>query len=206
QVGESMGEYALGQPVPRSEDPRLLSGGGRYVDDIHLPHTAYGHVLRSPYANAKITAIDTDAAQAAPGVLLVLTGADWVASGWGDPPVASGRKRPDGSPMFVPPMPPLVTDRVRRVGDYVAFIVAETQAQARDAAELIEVAYDPLPAVISATEAVKKGAPAVWDECPDNISFLHEGGNKAAVEEAFAKAARIVRHTFVITRVMAAPL
>ncbi|MBT5458308.1 MAG: xanthine dehydrogenase family protein molybdopterin-binding subunit, partial [Rhodospirillaceae bacterium] len=114
-----MGEYALGQAVPRSEDPRLLSGGGRYVDDVQLANTAYGYVLRSPHAHAKINSIDTGAAEAAPGVLLVFTGDDWAECGWGNPPIASGRKRPDGSPMFVPPMPPLMKDRVRRVGDYV---------------------------------------------------------------------------------------
>ncbi len=201
-----MGEYALGQPVPRSEDPRLLSGGGRYVDDVQLPNTAYGYVLRSPHAHAKINAMDTRAAKAAPGVLLVLTGEDWAASGWGNPPIASGRKRPDGSPMFSPPMPPLVTGRVRRVGDYVAFVVAETLAQAKDAAELIEIDYDILPSVTDTAEAGKPGAPAVWDECPDNICFVHEAGKKQETEAAFAKADKIIKHTFVITRVMAASM
>ena len=91
-----MGEYALGQAVPRSEDPRLLSGGGRYVDDVQLPRTARAWILRSPFAHATIKSIDTSAAEAAPGVLLVLTGKDWEASGWGDLPVASGRKRRGG--------------------------------------------------------------------------------------------------------------
>jgi len=201
-----MGEYALGQPVPRSEDPRLLSGGGRYVDDVLLPNTAYGYVLRSPHAHAAIRSIDTGAAQSAPGVLLVLTGEDWAASGWGNPPIGSGRKRPDGTPMFCPPMPPLVTGRVRRVGDYVAFVVAETRARAQDAAELIEIDYEPLPSVTGTAESAKPGAPAVWDECPDNISFVHEAGRKKETEEAFARADKIFSHTFVITRVMAASM
>jgi carbon-monoxide dehydrogenase large subunit len=201
-----MGEYALGQPVPRSEDPRLLSGGGRYVDDVQLPRMAHGWILRSPHAHAIIKSIDTSAAETAPGVQLVLTAADWDASGWGDLPVASGRKRPDGSPMFVPPMKPLQGARVRRVGDYVAMVVAETQNQAKDAAELIDVDYETLPSVTSGAEAVKAGAPPVWDECPDNICFVHEGGDKQATDAAFAQADRIVTRTLDITRVMAATM
>src|SRR5919199_88198 len=106
-----MGEFALGQPVPRFEDPRLLRGGGRYVDDMALPRMAFGHVLRSPHAHARIRAIDVSAAKAAPGVLAVLTGADWEASGFGDLPVPSGLKRRDGSPLYRPRYPALVKDR-----------------------------------------------------------------------------------------------
>ena len=141
-----MGEFAIGQGVARFEDPRLLRGGGRYVDDIVLPRMAFGYVLRSPHAHAKIRAIDTARATAAPGVLLVLTGADWKRSGWGDLPVPGGQKRRDGSPMYRSPYPALAQDHVRWVGDYVAFVVAETYAQAADAAELIEVDYEALPA------------------------------------------------------------
>lgn len=200
-----MGEYALGQAVPRSEDPRLLSGGGRYVDDVNLPGTAFGWVLRSPYANAKINSMDISAAKAAPGVLLVLTGEDWANSGLGDLPVASGRKRPDGSDMFTPPFPALVTGQVRRVGDYIAFVVAETLAQAKDAAEMIEVDYDILPAVTNAEDALAEGAPAVWEECPDNICFVHTGGDADAVAAAFEKADHIIKHKYNINRVMASP-
>ncbi|MDC0033446.1 molybdopterin-dependent oxidoreductase, partial [Alphaproteobacteria bacterium] len=201
-----MGEYALGQSIPRSEDPRLLSGGGRYVDDVQLANTTYGYVLRSPHAHAKINAIDTSAAEAGAGVLLILTGDDWIASGWNNSPTASGRKRPDGSPMFVPPMPPLTQGRVRRVGDYVAFVVANSLNQAKDAAELINVDYTPLPAVTATAEAGKLGSPAVWDECPDNICFMHEAGYKEETEKAFAKADKIIKHEFIITRVMAATM
>jgi len=201
-----MGEYALGQAVPRSEDPRLLSGGGRYVDDVQLPGMAYGWVVRSPYAAAKINSIDSSAAEKAPGVLAVLTGDDWAASGLGDLPVASGRKRPDGSDMFTPPLPALITGQVRRVGDYVAFVVAETLAQAKDAAELVDVDYDILPAVTDAEKALADGAPAVWDECPDNICFLHTGGDADAVAAAFEKADHIVSHKYRINRVMAMPM
>src|SRR5437660_8061441 len=150
----AVGEYGVGQAVPRFEDPRLIRGEGRYVGDIALPGTAVGYVLRSPHAHARIRAIDVGAAKAAPGVLAVLTGADWQASGFGDLPVPGGLKRRDGSPLYRPPFPALVRDRVRWVGDYVAFVVAETIHQAMDAAELITVDYELLPAVTSAIEAV----------------------------------------------------
>src|SRR6516164_8312109 len=133
-----MGEFAIGQSVSRFEDPRLLKGGGRYVGDIVLPGMVYGYVLRSPHAHARIRSIDVSKAKAAPGVLAVLTGADWKASGWGDLPVPGGLSRRDGS-VFRPPYPALAQDRVRFVGDYVAFVVAENRHQALDAAELIEV-------------------------------------------------------------------
>ena len=201
-----MGEFALGQAVPRFEDPRLLRGGGRYVDDMVLPRMAFGHVLRSPHAHARIRSIDTTAAKAAPGVLAVLTGADWEASGWGDLPTASGNKRRDGSPAYRPRYPALVKDRVRWVGDYVAFVVAETAHQAADAAELIAVEYEPLPAIVSTEAAIEPGAPRVWDECPDNISFVYLEGDKAAADAAFAGAAHVVRHKFVINRVTAATM
>ncbi len=201
-----MGEFAVGQPVPRFEDPRLVRGGGRYVADIVLPRMAFGYVLRSPHAHAKIRSIDTTATKAAPGVIAVLTGADWEASGFGDLPVASGRKRRDGSPMYRPRYRALVKDRVRWVGDYVAFVVAETYHQAADAAELIEVDYEPLPAIVSTAAAPAPDAPRVWDDCPDNICFVHVGGDKAAVDAAFAKADHIVKHHFVINRVTAAPM
>ena len=139
--GISVGEFAVGQGVARFEDPRLLRGGGRYVDDIVLPRMAVGYVLRSPHAHAKIKSIDVTQAKAAPGVVLVLTGADWKRSGWGDLPVPGGQKRRDGSPMYRSPYPALAQERVRWVGDYVAFVVAETVHQAADAAELIAVEY-----------------------------------------------------------------
>ena len=147
-----MGEFAIGQGVPRFEDPRLLRGGGKYVDDIVLPGMAFGHVLRSPHAHAKIKSIDASKAKAAPGVLCVLTGEDWIKSGWGDLPVPGTHKRRDGSTNYKPRYPALVKDRVRFVGDYVAFVVAETKNQAMDAAELIEVDYETLPATIATAE------------------------------------------------------
>ena len=200
-----MGEFAIGQSVSRFEDPRLLKGGGRYVGDMVLPGMAFGTVLRSPHAHARIRSIDTAKAKAAPGVLAVLTGADWQASGWGDLPVPGGLKRRDGS-AFRPPYPALVKDRVRWVGDYVAFVVAETYHQALDAAELIAVDYEPLPAIVSTAEATAPGAPLVWDGCADNIGFVQLFGDKAAAQAAIAGAARVVRHRFVINRVTAATM
>ena len=201
-----MGEFALGQAVPRFEDPRLLRGGGRYVDDMVLPRMAFGHVLRSPHAHARICSIDTIAAKATPGVLAVLTGADWEVSGWGDLPSASGNRRRDGSPAYRPHYPALAKDRVRWVGDHVAFVVAESTHQAADAAELIKVEYEPLPAVVSTSGALEPAAPRVWDDCPENISFVYLEGDKAATDAAFARAAHVVRGGFVINRVTAATM
>jgi carbon-monoxide dehydrogenase large subunit len=201
-----MGEFAIGQAVPRFEDPRLVRGGGRYVADLVLPRMAHAYVLRSPHAHAKIRSIDTAAAKAAPGVIAVLTGVDWEASGFGDLPVPSGRKRRDGTPMYRPRYRALVKDRVRWVGDYVAFVVAETYHQAADAAELIEVDYEPLPAIVSTADAPLPGAALVWDDCANNICFVHLEGDKAATDAAFARADHIVKHHFVINRVTAAPM
>ncbi|HEY6700824.1 MAG TPA: xanthine dehydrogenase family protein molybdopterin-binding subunit [Pseudolabrys sp.] len=202
-----MGEFAIGQGVSRFEDPRLIRGGGRYTDDIKLAGMTHGVVLRSPYAHAKIKSIDIKAAKAAPGVLAVLTAADVKAAGYGDLPVPGGLKRRDSSPMYKARYPILAEDRVRWVGDYVAFVVAETVAQAQDAAELIQVDYEELPAVTSTAEAPKPGAPRVWDDCPDNICFVELiSDDKAAVDAAFSRASHIVRHRFVINRVTAATM
>ena len=201
-----MGEFAIGQGVSRFEDPRLVRGGGRYTDDIKLPGLVHGVVLRSPHAHARIRSIDITAAKTAPGVLAVLTSADIKAAGYGDLPVPGGLKRRDGSPMYRPRYPILAEDRVRWVGDSVAFVVAETVAQALDAAEMISVDYEELPAVTSTAEAPKPGAPRVWDDCPDNICFVELIGDKAAVDAAFAHAAHVTRHRFVINRVTAATM
>jgi carbon-monoxide dehydrogenase large subunit len=198
-----MGEFAIGQGVSRFEDPRLVQGGGRYVDDIKLPGMAHGVVLRSPHPHAKILSIDTAAAEAAPGVLCVLTAADIKAEGWGDLPVPGGLKKRDGSPMFKPRYPILAETHVRWVGDYVAFVVAETVAQAMDAAELIVVDYEELPAVTSTAAATDPASPKVWEGCADNISFEALIGDKAAVDAAFAKAAHAVKGNFTINRVTA---
>jgi carbon-monoxide dehydrogenase large subunit len=201
-----MGEFAIGQGVSRFEDPRLIRGGGRYTDDIRLPGLAHGVVLRSPHAHAKIRSIDVAAAKSALGVLAVLTSADIKAAGYGDLPVPAGLNRRNGSPMYKPRYPILAEDRVRWVGDCVAFVVAETVAQAFDAAEMIAVDYEELPAVTSTADAPKPGAPRVWDDCPDNICFVELIGDKAATDAAFARAAHVTRHRFVINRVTAATI
>jgi carbon-monoxide dehydrogenase large subunit len=201
-----MGEFAIGQPVPRFEDPRLVKGGGRYVADMVFPGMAFGYVLRSPHAHARIRSIGTAKAKAAPGVLGVYTGADYKAAGFGDLPVPGGLKRRDGGPGYRPRYPALVEDRVRMIGDYVAFVVAENYYQAVDAAELIEVDYEPLPAAVSTGDAPNPGAPLVWDDCPNNIGFIQVEGSKEATDLAFARAAHVVKHRFVINRVTAAAM
>src|SRR6202045_772453 len=201
-----MGEFGIGQGVPRFEDPRLVRGEGRYVGDIALPGMVFGHVLRSPHAHARICAIDVSKARAAPGVVAVLTGGDWQAAGFGDLPVPGGLKRRDGSPLYRPPFPALVKDRVRWVGDYVALVVAETSHQAMDAAELIAVDYEPLPAITSAVDAIAPGAPLVFDDCPGNICFVQLEGDKAATDLAFARADHVIKHRLVINRVTAASM
>jgi carbon-monoxide dehydrogenase large subunit len=170
-----------------------------------MPGLLSGYVLRSPHAHARIRSIDTARAKAAPGVLAVLTGADWQASGWGDLPVPGGLKRRDGS-VFRPPYPALAKDRVRWVGDYVAFVVAESYHQALDAAEMIVVDFEPLPAIVSTAEATAPDAPTVWDDCPDNIGFVQLFGDNAAADAAFAVADHVVRQRFVINRVTAATM
>ena len=201
-----MGEFAIGQPVSRLEDPRLLRGLGRYVDDLNLPGQAHAHILRSPHAHARIRSIDARAAAAMPGVLGVLTGADCEADGLGRLPCDQKRFGRDGSDMYRPPRPILARDRVRVVGDYVAMVVAETAAIARDAAERIAVEYEPLPAVVSPADAAEEGAPLLWDDCPGNECFFHEDGDAAAVEAAFADAHLVAERRFAISRVTAAPI
>ena len=198
-----MGEYGIGQSVSRFEDPRLLRGAGRYVNDVNLPDQAYAYVLRSPHAHAAIRRIDTEAAKAAPGVLAVLTEADVAADKLGTTRVALPRKRPDGSPLFSRPHPGLARGRVRFVGDPVALVVAETLAQAKDAAELVAIDYEALPSVTDTAEAATPGSARVWEENPDNVSHVFETGNKAAADAAFAGAAHVVKGRYVISRVHA---
>ena len=199
-------KFAIGQSVRRVEDPRLLRGFGRYSDDVSLPHQAYAVVVRSPHAHAVIRSIDTSAARQASGVLAVLTGADLAADGLSNLPTDKTRKRRDGSAAFATPRPALVRDRARHVGDPVALVVAATTEQAVDAAELVAVDYEPLPAVAATADAARPGAPPVWAEAPDNVAFVWEAGNKDAVARAFASAARVTHLDFVVSRVAAAPL
>lgn len=198
-----MTKYGIGQSVSRFEDPRLLRGRGRFVDDINLPGQAYAVLLRSPHAHAVIRSIDTGAARAAPGVLAVYTGEDVERDGLGTMTVTLPRKRPDGSPMFARAHRGLTSGRVRYVGDPVALVVAESVLQARDAAELVDIDYEPLPSVTDTAATVAPGAAAVWDECPDNISNVFSAGDAARTDAAFAAAAHVVKRRYVISRVYA---
>jgi len=194
-----MGQFGIGQAIKRFEDVRLVRGQGRFHDDVNLAGQAYAVIVRSIHAHARMTRIDATQALRSPGVLAVFTGAD--TAELGTMKMTLKRKRPDGSPMFAPPHHGLTRDRVRYVGDPVAMVVAETLAQAEDAAERLVIDYEPLPSVTSTAEAV--GGPAVWDECPDNVSNLYEAGDRAATDAAFAGAARTVRRRYVISRVHA---
>jgi carbon-monoxide dehydrogenase large subunit len=198
-----MAKYGIGQPVPRFEDPRLLRGQGRFINDVNIPGQAHCAMLRSPHAHARIVSMDTEAALAAPGVLAVYTEADLAADGLGTMRVSLPRKRPDGSPLFYVPHPGLARGFVRHVGDPVAMIVAETLTQARDAAELVAVDYEPLPSVTETARILDPDAPAVWAECPGNLSHIYEMGNKTATDAAIASAAHVVRQRIVISRVYA---
>ena len=197
-----MNKFGIGQPVKRFEDRRLLSGEGRFINDINLAGQAHAVVVRSPHAHARIKSIARSAASAAPGVLGIFTGEDLAADGLGTMLPTVQRKRPDGSPMFARSHPGLATGHVRFVGDPFLLILAETRSLALDAAELIEVDFDELPSVTD-TARTAAGKAAVWDECPDNISNVFETGDGAATDAAFAKAAKIVYRRYVISRVYA---
>ena len=199
-----MGEYGISQPVRRTEDPRLLRGAGRFVDDVRFADMAFGYVLRSPHAHADIRKLDVSAAAKAPGVLAVLTSADYEADGCGEIPVGRPAARnSEGVELFTTPRLPLATDRVRHVGDPIAFVVAETIAQAKDASELIVVDYELLPASTSTADAMKPDTPAIWPDCPNNLGMLHELGDKDATGAAFANAAHTVHQELVVNRVSA---
>lgn len=203
---EPMGRFGIGQPVRRREDPRLLTGHGRYTDDMTLPGQAFGHVVRSPYAHARIGGIDCAAAAAAPGVLGVFTAADLEADGIGPIPCPVAMTNRDGTDIVKPPRPALARERVRHVGDPVAFVVAETADQARDAAELVVVEYEDLPCVVDTASAVADDAAQVWDQAPGNLCFDWEAGDRAGAERGLAAAAHVTRLRLINNRVAPAPL
>lgn len=196
----------LGQPTPRLEDSRLLRGVARFIDDLQLPNQAYGCVVRSNLPHARLRRVATDAALAAPGVIAVLTGADVAADGLGTLPNIIRRRRRNGTDMAEPPYAILAQARVRHLGEAIAFVVAETPNEASDAAELVEVEYEELPAVTKAEDALRQGAPLLWDDVPGNEAFYFERGYRAAVEAAFARAAHHVRVSLVIPRVASCAL
>jgi aerobic carbon-monoxide dehydrogenase large subunit len=193
-------KFGIGQPVPRQEDPVLLRGEGRYTDDMNLPDQAYCVMVRSQVAHGIIKGIDTAKAKSMPGVLGVWTGADL--AGYGPLKTLIPVANRDGSPMKTPTRPSLATDKVRFVGDPVAFVVAETVAQAKDAAEAVVVDIEQLPAVTDAREATMPGAPQVFDDAPGNICVDYLYGDSAKVAEAFAKAAHITRLRLVSNRIV----
>jgi carbon-monoxide dehydrogenase large subunit len=198
-----MKQFGIGQPIRRVEDRRFLTGHGHYLDDIVRPRQAVAVMLRSPHAHARIRAIDVGDAAVAPGVLAVFTGADLAQAGIGTIPCMTGLVNRDGSPIAMPPRPALVRDRVRHVGDTVAMVVAETVAEARDAAERIVVEYEPLPAAVETAGALDPGQPAVWDEHSGNLCFDWEVGDEAAFRRAAAAARHRVSLTLVNNRVVA---
>ena len=185
----------------REEDFRLLNGRGRYADDVTAHRQAHAVVFRSPVAHARVASIDVRAARRAPGVLAVLTGEDAAKRELGSLVPEFAGRRSDGSPGFVCSQPLLTRDRVRFVGEPVAFIVAESVDQAKDAAELIEIEFEALPAVVSVDDALAPGAPAIWEANPGNEAFTFARGDLAAVDAAFARAAHVVRHRVCVNRV-----
>jgi carbon-monoxide dehydrogenase large subunit len=193
-------KFGIGQPVPRTEDPILVRGHGRYTDDVTLANQAYCVMVRSRVAHGAIKAIDSTAARKMPGVLGVYTGADLAQYGTLKCIVPFNNR--DGSPMIKPPRPALPTDKVRYVGDPLAFVVAETLLQAKDAAEAVEVEIDALPAVVRPEDAARPGAPLIHSEAPGNVALDYHYGNTDEVNTAFAKAAHVTRIKLVNSRVV----
>ncbi|MDW8397051.1 MAG: xanthine dehydrogenase family protein molybdopterin-binding subunit [Acetobacteraceae bacterium] len=203
--GQALIAKGIGAPVRRVEDLRLLRGLGRYTDDLDLPGALHAVFVRSPYASARILAVDVSAALALPGVVAAYTGADL--AHLAPLPCLVPRQLPDGRPMPRPPYRALAVGAARHVGDPVAMVVAETRAAALDAAEAVAVEYDPLPAVTDPAEALSPDAPAVWPDLPDgNLAFRFALGDEAAVAAALARAAHVVSLDFRMSRITANPM
>jgi len=204
----------IGKPIPRTEDGRLLTGRGRFSDDFSLPGQAYAVMVRSPYPHARVLRIKTDNACVMPGVLKVFTGVDCKDDGLGAIPHSPLPKTkydmklsaPGGGTIFIGPHWLLPTDKVRHVGEAVVMVVAATYAQALDAAEAVTIEYEELPFVIHSEDAMKVGAPVVWDEIPDNVLVDTHFGDWAATDAAFERADRVVSHDFYVDRVTGVPL
>src|ERR1700760_1248280 len=194
-------KYGVGQPVRRKEDDTLVRGKGKYTDDFDLPGQAYAWIVRSSHAHGIIKGIDPSAAKGMPGVLGVWTGADLVSANFNPFVCGMPLKSRDGSALLQTNRMPLAVDKVRYVGDAVAFVVAETVAQARDAAEAVVIDIEPLPAVTSAAEAAQPGAPQLYDHIPNNVALDYHFGDTAKVDAAFAGAAHVTKLDIVNTRV-----
>ena len=197
-----MGQFGFGQSVRRKEDVRFITGRGRYTDDINLPGQAAAFVVRSPFAHAAFKIKDAAAAKKAPGVLAVLTGADVKADKLCDIPCKVPLKNRDGSNSAMPPYPILVESEARHVGDAVALIVAETLAQARDAAERLDIDWNQLPAAVDTVGALDAKAPLVWPEAKGNVVFDWELGDARAADEALKKAHKVVELELVNNRII----
>jgi aerobic carbon-monoxide dehydrogenase large subunit len=185
--------FAIGQPVPRSEDPVLVSGTGRFTDDVNFADQAYAVMVRSPYAHGIIRSIDSAAARAMPGVLSVYTAADLDAGGIGALPPRQVMNNRDGTPMLSPVRYALASDKVRYVGEAIAAVVADTLAEAKDAAEAVLVDIEPLPAVTTSRQAAAPGAPLLYDDVPENVGLDFHYGDSEKVAAAFASAAHVTR-------------
>jgi carbon-monoxide dehydrogenase large subunit len=204
----------IGQPVRRREDLRLVTGKGSYADDVNLPGQAYAVMVRSPHAHARIRAIDTNAAMAAPGVLTVLTGRDLVADGlkpiphkvWSQHPAEVALEGREGFKTFTAPHYPLPSDKVRFVGEAVAMVVARSVAAAKDGAELVDIDYEVLPAVTDTREAANPDAPRLFDEAASNVVVDGELGDAAATAAAFARAAHVVKLDTWVQRITGVPM
>ena len=196
-----MSQSPIGQALPRREDRRFLTGAGQYTDDVVMQGQTYGVFVRSPHAHARIRGIDAARARQAPGVVAIFTGADLAEAKVGGLPCGWLIHSKDGTPMKEPPHPVLAQGKVRHVGDQVALVVAETLLQAKDAAEMVDVDYEPLPAVVDPAGADTAGT-AVHDEAPNNVCYDWGHGDKAATDAAFAKAAHVTRLEFVNNRLI----
>jgi carbon-monoxide dehydrogenase large subunit len=206
QKPQGIDAVGMGVAMPRLEDRRLTRGKGTYGSDLHFHNQAHLALLRSSYPHARIGHIDTQAARELPGVIAVFTGQDVVADGIGFLPTRVRRNAPNGEPNFVPPFPILAIDRVRHVGEAVVAVIAETLDIAKDALELIDVEYEPLPSVTDTGRAADDDAPELWPQAPKNICFIYEAGDKEAVERAFATAHHVTALDFNVSRVAATPM
>ena len=198
--------FGIGQSAERIEDQRFLTGAGRYSDDINAAHQAHAVIVHSPHAHARIVSIDNKEALSAAGVIAVFTGADAAEAGLCSLPFMLETTLADGTPIAPPIRPTLVADTVRFAGDYVAMVVAETAAQARDAADLVAVEYEELPVVTGTTAAGAQDAPLVWPECPRNICFERHFGDFDAVDTAFERAAHVTRLEVPVSRIAQVPM
>ena len=198
--------FAIGQPVPRAEDPVLLRGEGMYSDDWNRPGQAYCWIVRSPYAHGVIRGIDTQAARAVPGVLAVYTAADLAAGGIGPLPARQVMNNRDGTPMLQPVRHALATDKVRHVGEAVAAVIGDSLAAAKDGAEAVELDIEPLPAVTEPGEADAPGAPQFYDDVPNNVGLDFHFGDSEAVAAAFARAAHVTKIELRNNRIVVNPI